>query len=99
MGSLRYQTLLLPSQNGEDMQLEVGGVGAIVDGTNGASNRLHPRPLIVRLAPLNSSEGAVLLDKDGKLMKSVKDHNDTVRADVAKTLGSKLAGMDTSEPQ
>jgi hypothetical protein len=28
-----------------------GGVGAIVDGSNGASNRLYPRPLIVRLAP------------------------------------------------
>ena len=35
-----------------------GGVGAVVDGTNGASNRLYPRPLVVRLAaeelPCNS---------------------------------------------
>ncbi|MHA6316237.1 hypothetical protein ACXYN8_01065 [Altererythrobacter sp. CAU 1778] len=76
-----------------------GGVGAIVDGSNGASNRLYPRPLIVRLAPLGSDEGAVLLDKDGNVTKTVRQHNDEVRVDVAKTIGPKLAGLEGSEPQ
>lgn len=71
-----------------------GGVGAIVDGTNGASNRLYPRPLIVKLAPIGSSEEAVLLDDDGKVVMTVKEHNDSVRVDVAKTIGPKLAGIE-----
>lgn len=76
-----------------------GGVGAIVDGSNGASNRLYPRPLIVRLAPEGSSEGAVLLDQKGNVVKTVKDHNDSVRADVAKTVGPRLAGLEGSDTQ
>ena len=76
-----------------------GGVGAIVDGSNGASNRLHPKPLIVRLAPEGSSEGAVLLDDDGKVVKTVKEHNDSVRVDVAKTVGPRLAGLEGSDPE
>lgn len=71
-----------------------GGVGAIVDGSNGASNRLYPRPLIVKLAPLGSNEEAMLLDKDGKEVMSVKAHNDSVKVDVAKTLGPKLSGLE-----
>ncbi|MBB3983599.1 hypothetical protein GGR44_003295 [Sphingobium fontiphilum] len=71
-----------------------GGVGAIVDGSNGSSNRLYPRPLIVRLAPEGSSEEAVLLDKSGKVVMTVKAHNDSVRTDVAKTIGPKLAGLE-----
>ena len=71
-----------------------GGVGAIVDGSNGASNRLYPRPLIVRLAPEGSNEEAVLLSKDGKVVQTVKQHNDAVRVDVAKTIGPKLAGLE-----
>lgn len=71
-----------------------GGVGAIVDGSNGASNRLYPRPLIVRLAPEGSDEDAVLLSKDGKVVQTVKQHNDAVRVDVAKTIGPKLAGLE-----
>lgn len=71
-----------------------GGVGAIVDGSNGSSNRLYPRPLIVRLAPEGSNEEAVLLSKDGKVVKTVKQHNDEVRVDVAKTIGPKLAGLE-----
>lgn len=71
-----------------------GGVGAIVDGSNGASNRLYPRPLIVRLAPEGSGEEAVLLSKDGKVVQTVKQHNDAVRVDVAKTIGPKLAGLE-----
>ncbi len=71
-----------------------GGVGAIVDGSNGASNRLYPRPLIVRLAAEGSSDEAVLLSKDGKVVQTVKQHNDSVRVDVAKTIGPKLAGLE-----
>jgi len=73
-----------------------GGIGAIVDGSNGASNRLYPRPLIVRLAPEGSEGGAVLLDKDGKVVSTVKAHNDLVRVDVAKKLGAQSAGIDGS---
>ncbi len=43
--------------------LSGGGIGAVVDGTNGARNRLYPRPLSVRMARLGNDEVAVLLDK------------------------------------
>jgi hypothetical protein len=71
-----------------------GGIGAIVDGSNGASNRLYPRPLIVRLAAEGSADEAMLLDKDGKVVMSVKEHNDSVKNDVAKTIGNTQAGLD-----
>lgn len=74
-----------------------GIVGGVVDGANGASNRLYPRPLIVRLVPEGSNEEPVLLDKDGKVVSTVKEHNDKVRVDVAKTIGPKLAGLE--DPQ
>jgi hypothetical protein len=76
-----------------------GGVGAIVDGSNGSSNRLYPNPLIVRLAAEGSPDGAVLLDKKGNVVKTVKEHNDSVRMDVSKTVGAKLAGLEGSDPQ
>jgi hypothetical protein len=76
-----------------------GGVGAIVDGSNGASNRLYPNPLTVRLAPEGSADGAMLLDRSGNVVMSVKQHNDGVRMDVAKTVGAKLAGLEGSDPQ
>lgn len=71
-----------------------GGIGAVVDGTNGSSNRLYPRPLIVRLAKVGTDDEAVLLDKDGKVVMTVDAHNDSVRVDVAKTIGAKLAGLE-----
>ena len=71
-----------------------GGVGAIVDGANGASNRLSPSPLIVQLAPAGSGKGAQLLDKKGSVVMSVKAHNDSVRTDVTKTIGAKLSGLE-----
>ena len=71
-----------------------GGIGAVVDGSNGASNRLYPRPLIVKLAPVGSDEEAVLLDKDGNVTMTVQEHNDSVRVDVAKTIGAELAGIE-----
>lgn len=73
-----------------------GGIGAVVDGTNGSSNRLYPRPLIVQLAPEGSDKEAMLLDKNGKVVMSVRQHNDSVRVDVAKTLGPQLAGLNGS---
>ncbi|MEG3082021.1 hypothetical protein U1707_00050 [Sphingomonas sp. PB2P12] len=76
-----------------------GGVGAIVDGSNGASNRLYPSPLIVRLAPEGSPDGAVLLDKKGDVVKTVKDHNDSVRADVSKTVGPRMSGLEGNDLQ
>ena len=75
-----------------------GGVGAVVDGTNGASNRLYPRPLIVRLAPAGSGEGAVLLDDEGNVQMTVREHNDAIRVDVAKTIGPRLAGLEGNDP-
>jgi hypothetical protein len=71
-----------------------GGIGAVVDGTNGSSNRLYPRPLIVQLAKVGTNEEAVLLDEDGKVVMTVDAHNDSVRVDVAKTIGAKLAGLE-----
>lgn len=68
-----------------------------MDGGNGASNTLAPRPLSVRLAPTGSGKQAMLLDKDGKEMMSVKEHNDKVRADVAKTVGNQSAGIDETQ--
>ena len=68
-----------------------GGIGAAIDGGNGASNFLAPRPLFVKLAPLGSGEAALLLDKDGEVISTVDAHNDKVRADVAKTIGADLA--------
>lgn len=70
-----------------------GIIGGVVDGGNGASNTLAPRPLMVRLAPAGSGKLAMLLDKDGKDVMSVDEHNDKVRADVAKTIGNDLAGL------
>jgi len=71
-----------------------GGIGAVVDGTNGSSNRLYPRPLIVQLAPEGSDQEAMLLDKKGNVVMSVEEHNNSVRVDVAKTIGPKLAGLE-----
>ncbi|MFK4794669.1 hypothetical protein [Sphingobium sp. ZW T5_29] len=73
-----------------------GGIGAVVDGTNGASNRLYPRPLIVQLAPEGSDQEPMLLDKNGKVVMPVRQHNDSVRVDVAKSIGADLAGLNRS---
>lgn len=59
-----------------------GGIGAVVDGSNGASNRLYPNPVSVRLAPLGSGAEAVLLDEDGEVIATVAEHNAEVGEDV-----------------
>jgi len=68
-------------------------VGATVDGINGSSNWLYPRPLFVQLARIGTDEEAMLLDKDGNVLMSVEEHNNSVRLDVAKTIGADLAGL------
>lgn len=59
-----------------------GGIGAVVDGSNGASNHLYPRPVYIKLARIGSTEEAMLLDKDGKVISTVAVHNDEVGEDV-----------------
>ncbi|MEK6542647.1 MAG: translation initiation factor 2 [Pseudomonadota bacterium] len=59
-----------------------GGIGAVVDGSNGASNHLYPNPVYVRLVPVGSSEEPVLLDKDGVVIATVAAHNAEVGEDV-----------------
>ena len=59
-----------------------GGIGAVVDGTNGASNHLFPRPVYIRLVPAGSTEEAVLLDEDGEVIGTVAEHNARVGEDV-----------------
>ena len=77
-----------------------GIIGGVVDGSNGASNKLVPKsPLIVRLSPVGSSEGAVILDEKGEVVSTVKAWNDSVRADVSKTIGPRLAGLEGNDPQ
>ncbi|WP_169053530.1 PEGA domain-containing protein [Alteraurantiacibacter aquimixticola] len=74
-----------------------GGIGAVVDGTNGASNRLYPRPLNIQLVEEGSDEEAVLLDEEGEVRSTVDAHNGEVRDDVAKTIGVDLAGLSAGE--
>ncbi len=49
---------------------------------------------IVQLAPEGTDKEAMLLDKKGNVVMSVEQHNDSVRVDVAKTIGPKLAGLE-----
>jgi hypothetical protein len=41
----------------------------------------------------------VLLDQDGNVARTVKEHNDSVRMDVAKTVGPKLVGLEGGDPE
>lgn len=59
-----------------------GGIGAVVDGTNGASNHLYPSPVYIRLARVGTNEEAVLLDEDGEVISTVAAHNAEVEVDV-----------------
>ena len=88
--------VLVQSRTGGAMagNILLGGViGGVVDASNGATNYLFPEPLAVRLARLGSGEDAVLLDKDGAASGTVSAHNETVRADVAETIGATAAGV------
>jgi hypothetical protein len=59
-----------------------GGIGAVVDGSNGSSNRLFPNPVYVRLAREGSTDEAVLLSENGEVISTVAAHNAEVEADV-----------------
>lgn len=73
-----------------------GIVGAVVDGSNGASNHLSPNPVNVRLVADGATGEAVLFDKKGKDGVTVQSHNDGIRSDVAGTLGAEAAGIVTA---
>jgi PEGA domain len=70
-----------------------GLVGAVVDSSSGASNKLSPNPVSVRLVADGATGEEVLLDKKGKETGTVAAHNDKVRVDVAKSIGSEAAGL------
>jgi hypothetical protein len=63
-----------------------GVIGAVVDGSNGASNRLYPNPVYVRLVPEGSNGEAMLLDKSGKEIGTVAAYNAKVADDVLRGL-------------
>jgi len=71
-----------------------GMIGVLVDSSNGSNNFLSPKPLDVKLAPVGSSETAMLLDEKGKDVGTVDAHNAEVREKVVETLGRKLAGYE-----
>ncbi len=75
-----------------------GIIGAVVDSSNGASNKLTPNPLTVRMVANGQSGQEVLLDKKGKEAGTVENHNAKVRVDVAKSIGVEAAGMPSAVP-
>ena len=75
-----------------------GLIGGVVDGANGASNKLSPNPVNVRLVATGATGEAVLLDKKGKETGTVAANNDKVRIDVAKTIGNEAAGLPGTGP-
>ncbi len=74
-----------------------GGIGAVVDGSNGASNRLYPNPVYVRLVPVGSADEAVLLDRDGQVISTVAAHNAEVGDDVREGIESQGGAARGSE--
>lgn len=75
-----------------------GLVGAVVDSSSGASNKLNPNPVSVRMIPLGGTGEEVLLDKKGKETGTLAAHNDKVRVDVSKTIGAEAAGLASQGP-
>ena len=75
-----------------------GIIGAVVDSSNGASNKLTPNPINVRLVANGQSGQELLIDKKGKEAGTVEAHNDKVRIDVAKSIGLDAAGMPAPAP-
>jgi len=63
-----------------------GIIGGVVDGSNGASNHLYPDPVSVRLVPVGQTGEAVLLDKRGNVVTTVREYNASVAADVREGL-------------
>ena len=75
-----------------------GIIGAVVDSSNGASNKLTPNPLTVRLVADGQIGHEMLIDKKGKEAGTVEAHNDKVRVDVAKSIGADAAGIPAPVP-
>lgn len=76
-----------------------GVVGGILDGANGASNRLHPNPVYIRLAPAGSGREAELLNAEGQVISTVSAYNATVEADVLGGLRNQgLAPQGSTQP-
>lgn len=75
-----------------------GIIGAVVDSSNGANKQLNPNPLKVRLTATGLTTAELLLDKKGKAMGTVDEHNNKVRIDVAKSIGPDAAGMPAAVP-
>ena len=65
-----------------------GVIGAVVDGSNGSSNRLYPNPVYIRLVRNGSSDAAVLLDEEGVVISTVAEHNASVETDVLEGLAN-----------
>lgn len=63
-----------------------GGIGAVVDGSNGAANHLAPDPVYMRLISVGGEGEAVLLDKKGEVVMTVAEHNAKVGEEVRKGL-------------
>jgi hypothetical protein len=63
-----------------------GLIGGIVDGSNGASNRLHPNPVYIRLVAVGSGGEAELLDEAGQVISTVSAYNASVETDVREGL-------------
>lgn len=75
-----------------------GIVGAVVNSSNCANKQLSPNPLKVRLTHVGQTTAEVLLDKKGKETGTVEDYSNTVRVDVAKSIGPETAGLPAAEP-
>ena len=87
--------VLIQSKTGGAMagNLLLGGIiGGAVDAANGASNHLSPSPVNLKLAADGSTAEAMLIGNKGA-MTALADHNDKVRLDVAKTIGTEAAGI------
>ena len=77
-----------------------GLIGGIVDGSNGASNHLHPNPVYIRLVPVGSGREADLLDERGQVISAVSAYNASVEADVLEGLQEQgLAPGSTPAPR
>ena len=77
-----------------------GLIGGIVDGSNGASNHLHPNPVYIRLVPVGSGREADLLDERGQVISAVSASDASVEADVLEGLQEQgLAPGSTPAPR
>ena len=69
-----------------------GIIGVVVDASNGSNNFLSPDPLKLKLAAEGTSDEPKLIDKKGN-EELLSAQNDSVRGDVARTIGNDAAGM------